>query len=481
MEPTGQRWTALAAGVLVGGGLLALAPAGVPIPVGGPVPSGASAPPGTAGAAGAAAAAGALARAGISPLSGGSGTAEAPVPSGDAMSYGAAAGTTYYVDSRRGDDSAPGTSAATAWRSLGAVDAAGLTAGDTVRLRRGGTWTGTLRLRGRGAPGAPITVATYGEGVSPKITGRGGNCVVITGSHVRVTGIRASGCRWAGFEVRGDRNELDAVHADRNVSGVHVTGAHNTIKNSILARNNRMSVNDRGGDDDSGAFGVLLNGDDNLVTGNLVTGSYAASHDYRTDGAAVEVYNGDRNRVTHNIARNNETFAELGAEKGRTATGNLFAHNLVTSSRRRGSFLVTRGARHAAGPVRGTVAVHNTVRLPARDTIGWSCHGGCSPAILKLRNNVIVVGGEMGYEDGRGADEAGSVYQGRTIEFELGPGSVVADPRFRDAATLRPGHASPALRRGFTLDPSWYGGAALARDLSGRPLPPAPAAGAYQR
>ncbi|MEU8200915.1 right-handed parallel beta-helix repeat-containing protein [Streptosporangium sp. NPDC049046] len=391
----------------------------------------------------------------------------------------AAAGTVYYVDSRAGDDAAAGTSAATAWRSLDNVNAATLGAGDTVRLKRGGSWPGVLTLSGRGTAAAPIVVEPYGRGTAPRISGRDEDCVVITGSYVRVVGVRAVNCRWAGFEVSGNRNELDRVIAERNITGVHLMGRYNVVKNSLLSENNRMSVNTEGGDDDSGAFGVLLNGDDNLVTENVITGSYAASKDYGTDGAAVEVFNGDRNRVTHNIARNNETFVELGAQKGKTAADNVFAHNVVTSSRR-AAFLVTRGARHVVGPVKGTVAVHNSVYLPARKTLGWICHDGCSPGILKLRNNIIVVGGEVGFEDGKGADEDAGVYKGRSRKFKLGPRSIMADPRFRSRTDLRLRPGSPALGRGVKLGPDWYGGTGLARDLSGAALSASPAAGAYQ-
>ncbi|MFF3437432.1 right-handed parallel beta-helix repeat-containing protein [Streptosporangium sp. NPDC002721] len=391
----------------------------------------------------------------------------------------AAAGTVYYVDSRAGDDSAAGTSASAAWRSLDNVNAATLGPGDTVRLKRGGSWPGALTLSGKGTAASPISVEPYGKGAAPRISGRDAACVVISGSYVRVVGVHASNCQWAGFEVGGNRNELDRVIADRNITGVHFVGASNVVKNSVLRDNNRMSVNDEGGDDDSGAFGVLLNGDDNLVTGNLITGSYAGSKDYGTDGAAVEVFNGDRNRITHNVARNNETFVELGAQKGKTAGGNIFAHNVVTSSRR-ASFLVTRGAGHVVGPVRGTVAVHNSVYLPARQTLGWACHDGCSPGILKLRNNVIVVGGEVGFEDGKGADEDAGVYKGRSLKFKLGPRSILADPRFRSRTDLRLRPGSPALGRGVKLGPTWYGGTGLARDLSGAKLSASPAAGAYQ-
>ncbi|MFE3450020.1 hypothetical protein ACFXJ8_13905 [Nonomuraea sp. NPDC059194] len=393
------------------------------------------------------------------------------------------AGTTYYVDSRAGDDAAAGTSAATAWKSLATLNAATLKPGDTVNLKRGGSWSETLTLAAKGSAARPIVLQPYGKGAAPKLGGQEQPCVVISGNYWRVTGIRASNCQWSGFEINGDGNELVGVAADRNIAGVHIGpgGSRNTVKDSTLAGNNRMSVDDDGGDNDSGAFGVLVNGDDNLITGNTITGSYATSKDYGFDGAAVEIFNGDRNRITHNLSRDNVTFTELGAQKGKTATGNVFAFNVVTSSRKLGSFLVTRGARHIVGPVKGTIAVHNSVYLPASKTLGWSCHDGCSPSILKLRNNVIAVGGEMGFEDGKGADEAGSVYLGRKKRFTLGPRSVVADPRFVSRTDLRLRPGSPALGRAAVLSPAWYGGAAITKDFAGKALGAAPDAGAYQR
>ncbi|MDA0636590.1 right-handed parallel beta-helix repeat-containing protein [Nonomuraea sp. MCN248] len=393
------------------------------------------------------------------------------------------AGTTYYVDSRAGDDAADGTSADRAWRSLDAVNAAELGPGDTVAVKRGSSFTGSLTLSASGTARSPITVKTYGKGARPRISGRDANCVVVSGSHWRISGLRASNCLWSGFEIKGDSNVLSGVSADRNVAGVSVTptGARNTIKDSTFADNDRMSVNDKGGDNDSGAFGILLNGDDNLVTGNTITGSHAKSHDYGVDGAAIEVFGGNRNRITHNRSHNNNTFSELGAKKGDTATGNLYAFNVVTSSLKTGSFLVTRGPRHIVGPVKGTTAVHNSVYMPARHTIGWSCHDGCSPAILKLRNNVIAVGGTAGYADGKGADEAASVYRARKAEFRLGSGSVMSDPRFVSRSNLRLAPSSPARGRAVRLGVSWFGGAALAKDFTGKPLPSSTRhAGAYQ-
>ncbi|MEV4224322.1 MULTISPECIES: right-handed parallel beta-helix repeat-containing protein [unclassified Nonomuraea] len=395
----------------------------------------------------------------------------------------AQAGTTYYVDSKAGDDSAAGTSESAAWKSLDAVNATSLQPGDTVAIRRGSTFSGSLTLTASGTAAGPITVKAYGKGPLARISGRDADCVVISGNHWKVSGLRASGCRWAGFRVEGDHNTLSGVEADRNIAGAVIapTGARNTVRDSTFTANNRMSIADKGGDNDSGAFGILLNGDDNLVTGNTITGSYAKSPDYGYDGAAIEVFGGNRNRVTHNRAHDNNTFSELGAKKGDTATGNVIAFNVVTSTLKSGSFLVTRGPRHIVGPVKGTIAVHNSVYMPARKTIGWSCHDGCSPSILKLRNNVVVVGGQAGFEDGSGADEAGSVYRARSARFKLGAGSVMADPRFVSATNLRLRPGSPARGRAVRLPAAWYGGAELARDFTGRSIPADPHAGAYQR
>ncbi|MGW5161845.1 NosD domain-containing protein [Nonomuraea wenchangensis] len=397
-----------------------------------------------------------------------------------ATAASAQAGTTYYVDSKAGDDSAEGTSARTAWRTLNAVNVADLKPGDTVAFRRGSSFEGPLMLTAKGTAARPIVVKSYGKGPVAKITGSDDDCVIISGDHWRVSNLRATRCRWAGFRLAGRGNQLSGVRTDRNVAGVQITGSHNIVRDSVISGNNRMSVNDAGGDNDSGAFGVLLNGDDNVITGNTISGSYAKSADYGTDGAAVEIYNGDRNLITHNIARDNETFTELGARKGRTATGNVFAFNVVTSSRGKASFLVTRGPHHAVGPVKGTIAVHNSVYLPGRQTIGWSCHDGCSPGILKLRNNIINVGGQAGWEDGKGADEDGSVYRGRT-KFKLGPKSVVADPKFVSRTDLRLQPGSPAIGRALPLTAAWFGGAAgLQKDVLGRELGGSPDAGAYQ-
>ncbi|MDT8913711.1 discoidin domain-containing protein [Amycolatopsis sp. PS_44_ISF1] len=105
-----------------------------------------------------------------------------------------AAGNTYYVDPA-GSDTAPGTSTATAWRSLGKVNSQTLQPGDTVRFKAGATWTGQLTPSGSGSAAAPVTIASYGAGAKPKIAAAGltGAAVQLTNQHdVTIDGLDIS-------------------------------------------------------------------------------------------------------------------------------------------------------------------------------------------------------------------------------------------------------------------------------------------------
>ncbi|GAA2819420.1 discoidin domain-containing protein [Streptomyces showdoensis] len=83
----------------------------------------------------------------------------------------AATGTTYYVDSSGGNDSADGTSTGTPWRSLARVNQQVFQPGDTVRFLAGRTWTGQFAPKGSGSAGAPVTATSYGTGAKPVIAG----------------------------------------------------------------------------------------------------------------------------------------------------------------------------------------------------------------------------------------------------------------------------------------------------------------------
>ena len=79
--------------------------------------------------------------------------------------------TTYYVSSSTGSDSANGTSAASAWKTLAKVNGQTLQAGDSILLKRGDVWNESLIPSSSGAVGNPIAFDAYGTGAPPNLTG----------------------------------------------------------------------------------------------------------------------------------------------------------------------------------------------------------------------------------------------------------------------------------------------------------------------
>ncbi|NRQ33658.1 hypothetical protein HII36_17635 [Nonomuraea sp. NN258] len=90
-----------------------------------------------------------------------------------APAHAAEPGTTYYVDAESGDDTAAGTGASTAWKSLARASALTLGPGDRLLFKSGQRWQGQLLIKGAGSPGAPALVGSYGTGPKPVIDGQG--------------------------------------------------------------------------------------------------------------------------------------------------------------------------------------------------------------------------------------------------------------------------------------------------------------------
>ncbi len=79
--------------------------------------------------------------------------------------------TNYYLSSSLGNDANSGLSPHEAWASLERANSQALLPGDSLLLRRGDVFRGTLRIRQSGAPGRHIYLGAYGEGEKPVISG----------------------------------------------------------------------------------------------------------------------------------------------------------------------------------------------------------------------------------------------------------------------------------------------------------------------
>ena len=283
----------------------------------------------------------------------------------------------------------------------------------------------------------PIIIGAYGSGPAPRITAS--DCIKVKGSYVVVQALAVDHCTRAGVTVQGDYVVVRGIWTTRNIAGIEVddtsTGAR--ITHNVVAANNRMNRNTPGGDDDHGAFGILLHGDRTLVDHNRITGSDAASYDYGRDGAAVEIYGARWNRIHANIAIDNQAFTELGDSR---SVGNVYTSNVVRSRLATSAFIITTAS------VRATKAFHNTVVMTGSRGQGFVC-SGCSAAILQLRNNIIHARWKVGYAGGT-VDEDYNLFSGGILQFNRGTHSRVSSPGFVSATNLRLRATSPAVDRG---------------------------------
>jgi hypothetical protein len=380
----------------------------------------------------------------------------------------------YYVDCIGGNDANSGTAESAAWKSLAKARTAPLAPGDRLFFKRGCTWTGPLYLDWNGGSGRPIVIDAYGSGYLP-IVQNAQYDVIIRGTNLLIQNLATRGtpqsydpgCQnqpkgWQHgfrFESGASYNTLRYSQATGLTHGVKVaTGAHHiTIVNNVFAGNNLMYTLDASNQsNDAGANGIVLEGDDNEIAYNQISGSDACSFDFGRDGSAIEVYGGQRNRVHHNTATNNTTFTELGTSR---SADNTFAYNLVSSSTAKANFLVTEGASGGRGPVLRTKAYNNTVYLTNPTSIAINCDGGCATNILTLKNNIIWAEGKIGYTD-QPADEANNLFwkaDGKPGIFfptpsNKSPTSKIANPQFIKASVgggdFRLGAASPARDAG---------------------------------
>ena len=88
----------------------------------------------------------------------------------------AATGTTYYVDSKGGNDSNDGTSESKAFKTLDKVNGLNLEPGDTVLLKKGSVFEDQalkFTKEDSGTAEAPVKVSTYGEGKRSQINTNG--------------------------------------------------------------------------------------------------------------------------------------------------------------------------------------------------------------------------------------------------------------------------------------------------------------------
>lgn len=93
------------------------------------------------------------------------------------------AATVYYIDSKNGADEHDGVSVQSPWRTVGKIGALTLRGGDQVLLKRGSTFSQTLKInKALGSLENPAIVDAYGTGANPIISVSAGDGVLVMAS-----------------------------------------------------------------------------------------------------------------------------------------------------------------------------------------------------------------------------------------------------------------------------------------------------------
>jgi len=145
-----------------------------------------------------------------------------------ALSSVAAAAGTYCVDSFSGSDSHTGLSPESAWKSLSKVNSTPLFPGDSILLKSGQTFAGTLKPAGSGTPDKSIVVGKYGGQARPVIDGRGKRASV----HL----VNNEGWEIASLELINDGGAEPDKDAEHYRAGVYVVASADGVKRHIVLR-----------------------------------------------------------------------------------------------------------------------------------------------------------------------------------------------------------------------------------------------------
>ncbi|HRH60243.1 MAG TPA: right-handed parallel beta-helix repeat-containing protein [Chitinophagaceae bacterium] len=131
-----------------------------------------------------------------------------------------------------GSDNNDGRSAATAWKSLSKISSMQLQPGDSILLRGGDVFAGSIQLDAKdgGSPEKPVALASYGAGKATIDAGNGDGIAAMNVSNIIIAGLAVHGSsvennKGNGIIFYSD----DSLHTPQNIriSNCEVKGFHN--------------------------------------------------------------------------------------------------------------------------------------------------------------------------------------------------------------------------------------------------------------
>jgi hypothetical protein len=400
------------------------------------------------------------------------------------------AATSYYVCASGGSDSNDGTSTSTPWATLTKVSSTAFGAGDRIVLCRGGSWDNqVLTLTESGTSTARIAV--YGSWFNTSLANvrpvlsrssagdNDGHCVDLAGDWLQMDNLKIDNCGYTGVRVHGDDAVVKNSEVRNNAAGIRLMGASDRalVRSNVLVDNDVMNVLTVGGNDDSGAFGVLVNGRAATIEKNTFSGHNAFSHDYGRDGCAVEIYGGslgnaDNNLIRYNRSDDDNCFSEQGSDASHTADNNDYYYNRVLldcgANCDQAAGIILRGMSDPFGPTTNVNVVHNTVKVTGSTSDAFVCSGSC-PTSTSAEDNIFRAGRTGAHIDAAGVDHGDNIFEGDSLDyygFTINARSKTGEPGFVSTTNLH-------LRSGTSAAAEYAGSAHIGytTDLDGVTVP----------
>jgi len=334
---------------------------------------------------------------------------------------------TFYVDPDAGSDANTGLGegVGAAWQSLD--HAAGITfqAGDRILLKRGCTYDSQngFKFKGEGSLEHPIVLGAYGDGAPPVLTNSNGpsiNDAVLTidqtasffnirdikidnpnATNITETGIRVYGTHVTVDNVEITRTGVGVAFARNDASGMNLSDeAYGLVQNCFI-HDLTMVVDTYGAagtsaaNDDYGCQGVLIGASEVTVKHNTFTNLMSHSHDYRWDGAAVELWGSANNISVHgNYVENANAFTEVGGRSNDFVTGLSFDHNIIVNSESLAFFHNGNSGGYGLGGLSNVNFVYNTVYSTGNRDDSFSFafgFAGTEASFLNVENNIFAM------------------------------------------------------------------------------------------
>jgi len=380
------------------------------------------------------------------------------------ITAGAGSARNFYVDSATGGDSLSGTSPTTAWRTLSPVKKAKLAASDTVRLKRGCSWSNqSLELYFGGNAGAPVVLTSYGS-LSlpmPSIHDTTIRVIGLAANHIVVESLSVSGARQACVSTMGTgRKGLTIRRLD-------ISGCSNGIMlaNTDTAEIVENQIHDiRYTRSTAGAVGIVVDESKNVkVVGNrLVDCSDTLAG--RSDGGAIELFRSNENiEIGNNRARRTWGFLEMGGLSTDTIRNVIVHHNIAMETRTLAwiNLDTPQDTTNVWGVAYSGVAIVNNTFIQNNSLVGFPIGSNTTLTDsnqIVIANNLVTGDSVNGFVYLGGFRRANNLfYSGYTNltakKFKFATGEIETPPLFLDVDTSNIRYnlsaASPAVDAGI--------------------------------